>query len=167
MMQSTVEAPDWSTIPAPLDDGATRHFPGCPDGTRHISWTRVGTAQALRRSTRKFVEQAKNLEPRYLTMVIPSRWFSGGKGLDDLRDSIVSDNRLRSIDDFLSAADVFPGGGWKVAFATFFGIRKIPGHAGFQLISRTGRIRQRRARFWKTGQTSSYASIKEYRSSAR
>jgi peroxiredoxin len=28
MMQSTVEAPDWSTIPAPLDDGATRHLPG-------------------------------------------------------------------------------------------------------------------------------------------
>lgn len=61
----------------------------------------------------KFVEQAKNLEPAYMTMVIPSRWFAGGKGLDDFRESMLGDDRLRSIDDYLSAADVFPGVGLK------------------------------------------------------
>lgn len=61
----------------------------------------------------KFVEQAKALDPRYLTMVIPSRWFTGGKGLDEFREAMLADDRLRSIDDFLTASDVFPGVGLK------------------------------------------------------
>lgn len=60
-----------------------------------------------------FVEQAKKLEPRYLSLVIPARWFAGGKGLDEFRESMLTDNRLRSIDDYLSASDVFPGVGLK------------------------------------------------------
>lgn len=60
-----------------------------------------------------FVEQAKKLEPRYLSLVIPARWFAGGKGLDEFREAMLADNRLRSIDDYLSAADVFPGVGLK------------------------------------------------------
>ena len=52
----------------------------------------------------KFVEQAKRLNPRLLSMVIPSRWFAGGKGLDEFRESMLKDDRVRSIDDFLSAA---------------------------------------------------------------
>ena len=53
-----------------------------------------------------FVEQAKALEPRYLSMVIPARWFAGGKGLDEFRESMLADDHLRSIDDYLSASDV-------------------------------------------------------------
>jgi site-specific DNA-methyltransferase (adenine-specific) len=56
-----------------------------------------------------FVRQAKKLEPRYLTMIIPSRWFGGGKGLDDFRSEMLGDDRLRSITDFEDANDVFPG----------------------------------------------------------
>ena len=66
-----------------------------------------------------FVAQAKALEPRYLSMVIPARWFAGGKGLDEFRESMLSDNRLRSIDDFLSASDVFPGVGLKGGICAF------------------------------------------------
>ena len=57
----------------------------------------------------QFVMQAKKLEPRYLTMVIPARWFAGGKGLDEFRESMLADDHTRSIDDYLSASDVFPG----------------------------------------------------------
>lgn len=74
-----------------------------------------------------FVEQAKNLHPRYLSMVIPSRWFSGGKGLDEFRESMLNDNRLRSIDDFLSASDVFPGVGLKGGVCFFLWDRENPG----------------------------------------
>ena len=61
----------------------------------------------------KFVEQAKALNPRFLSMIIPSRWFAGGKGLDEFRREMLSDDHVRSIDDYLSASDVFPGIGLK------------------------------------------------------
>ena len=74
-----------------------------------------------------FVEQAKALEPRYLSMIIPARWFAGGKGLDEFRESMLTDNRLRSIDDFLSASDVFPGVGLKGGVCYFLWSRDYPG----------------------------------------
>lgn len=74
-----------------------------------------------------FVEQAKALEPRYLSMVIPARWFAGGKGLDEFRESMLADDRLRSMDDFLSAADVFPGVGLKGGVCYFLWNRDHPG----------------------------------------
>ncbi|MCW5261740.1 restriction endonuclease [Verminephrobacter eiseniae] len=74
-----------------------------------------------------FVEQAKKLEPRYLLLVIPSRWFAGGKGLDEFREAMLTDNRMRSIDDYLSAADVFPGVGLKGGVCYFLWGRDNPG----------------------------------------
>jgi hypothetical protein len=74
-----------------------------------------------------FVEQAKKLEPRYLSLVIPARWFAGGKGLDDFRESMLTDNRVRSIDDYLSASDVFPGVGLKGGVCYFLWDRDNPG----------------------------------------
>lgn len=57
----------------------------------------------------KFVGQAKALEPRYLSMVTPSRWMAGGKGLDDFRRTMLGDRRVRKLVDFVNASDAFPG----------------------------------------------------------
>jgi len=57
----------------------------------------------------KFVEQAKKLEPRMLTMVIPARWFAGGKGLDEFRGEMLKDRRLRNLFDYPKLYDGFPG----------------------------------------------------------
>ncbi|WP_299346812.1 Eco57I restriction-modification methylase domain-containing protein, partial [uncultured Maritalea sp.] len=67
----------------------------------------------------KFVLQAKKLNPRFLTMIIPARWFAGGKGLDEFRETMLKDDRIRSIDDYLSASDVFPGVGLKGGICIF------------------------------------------------
>lgn len=57
----------------------------------------------------RFIEQAKRLEPRYLSMVVPSKWFSGGKGLDEFRAVMLADRRLRRLVDYPDSRDAFTG----------------------------------------------------------
>jgi site-specific DNA-methyltransferase (adenine-specific) len=57
----------------------------------------------------KFIEQAMNLDPRFLTMVTPSRWFVGGKGLDEFRAARLADRHMRVIVDYIVDKDAFPG----------------------------------------------------------
>jgi site-specific DNA-methyltransferase (adenine-specific) len=57
----------------------------------------------------KFIQQAKKLNPKYLTMIIPARWYAGGKGLDEFRAEMLADKRIRKLVDFENSNDVFPG----------------------------------------------------------
>ena len=57
----------------------------------------------------KFVETAIALQPRYVSMIIPSRWFTGGRGLDDFRDSMLNDKRLKEIVDYADSRECFEG----------------------------------------------------------
>ncbi len=75
----------------------------------------------------QFVQQAKALDPRFLCMIIPARWFSGGMGLDEFRESMLTDDHVRSIHDYLTASDVFPGVGLKGGVCYFLWDRDNPG----------------------------------------
>lgn len=55
-----------------------------------------------------FVEQAKKLRPRYLSMITPSRWFAGGMGLDTFRSDMMNDKHIRVLVDYLNGKDCFP-----------------------------------------------------------
>ena len=62
-----------------------------------------------------FVDAAKKLKPEFISMIMPSRWFAGGKGLDGFRETMLNDSHIRMIFDFINAKDCFPtasiGGG--------------------------------------------------------
>lgn len=55
-----------------------------------------------------FIESAIELNPRFVLMIVPSRWFFGGKGLTDFRERMLSDRRIRNIVDFQDARTLFP-----------------------------------------------------------
>lgn len=57
----------------------------------------------------KFIEQAQKLNPKYLTMIIPARWYAGGKGLDEFRNNMLNDNRIVELVDYENSAEVFSG----------------------------------------------------------
>ena len=57
----------------------------------------------------EFVQQAKKLNPKFLSMIIPARWYAGGKGLDEFRGEMLNDNRISKIVDYFDSTECFPG----------------------------------------------------------
>lgn len=56
----------------------------------------------------KFVDIAKAISPVYISMITPARWYSGGKGLDDFRESMLCDKRIALLHDYLNGKECFP-----------------------------------------------------------
>ena len=57
----------------------------------------------------QFVTQAMRINPRYLSMIIPARWYAGGKGLDEFRNKMLTDGRIRVLVDYENSSDAFSG----------------------------------------------------------
>lgn len=57
----------------------------------------------------KFISLSKRFSPHYLVTIIPARWYSGGRGLDEFRDKMISDKRFRILCDYPETNDCFPG----------------------------------------------------------
>ena len=55
-----------------------------------------------------FVEIAKKCKPYYVSMIMPARWYAGGRGLDVFREIMLSDKRIQSLYDFETSKDLFP-----------------------------------------------------------
>ena len=88
----------------------------------------------------KFVLSAIDLNPRYLSMIIPSRWMAGGKGLDDFRSRMLLDGRIRHLVDFPNAWDVFPGVEIQSGVCYFLWERDNPGMCSTTLVRGDDRV---------------------------
>jgi site-specific DNA-methyltransferase (adenine-specific) len=97
----------------------------------------------------RFVAQAIKLNPRYLTMIIPARWYGGGKGLDKFRDYMIKDKHIRELHDFPDASDCFGTGVEVKGGVCYFllsrenkGKCKVVTHSGHQIVSAQERFLQ-------------------------
>lgn len=104
-----------------------------------------GTGKSAKPIYQLFVSQAKKLRSRYMTMIIPSRWFAGGKGLDDFRKEMLSDRHIRSLVDYDNFKEVFPGVDLAGGACYFLWDRDNPGVCEVTNVSGGKRITAQRA----------------------
>ena len=81
-----------------------------------------------------FVEEAMKLNPRYLSMIIPSRWMAGGRGLDEFRAAMLKDKHIRHLIDFSQMESLFPGVDFEGGICYFLWDRDNPGECSSQYI---------------------------------
>lgn len=92
-----------------------------------------------------FIQFSKMLNPKYISMVIPARWYAGGRGLDDFRNEMLHDNRIKVLHDYPNATDCFPNVDISAGVCHFLWDRQYSGdcnvytHKGKDIISTMSR----------------------------
>ena len=87
----------------------------------------------------KFIERATQMNPEHISMIVPSRWFAGGKGLDEFRTAMREDKRLATLVDCPDASECFPGVEVKGGVCYFHWNNRYAGPCDFQTF-RGGKI---------------------------
>ena len=67
-----------------------------------------GTGSSAIPVYQKFMALAKKIKPFYISMIMPAKWYTGGKGLDDFREEMLNDKRIAFIADFDDSRELFP-----------------------------------------------------------
>lgn len=97
-----------------------------------------------------FIEQAKKLNPQYLMMIVPARWYAGGKGLDEFRKTMLEDTRVVELHDFPMSSDCFSGVEIKGGVCYFLWQKDYQGEC-LVVTHETGNITSTMKRYLKEG----------------
>ncbi len=87
-----------------------------------------------------FVEQAMKLDPRFLSMVIPSRWLAGGRGMDDFRKSMLAGGHISHLVDYTKMSTAFPGVDFEGGVGYFLWSRQHQGNCAYTLFQGEERL---------------------------
>lgn len=82
-----------------------------------------------------FIEKAKKLNPHFLSMIIPSRWFAGGMGLDEFRSMMKEDFHIKNMCDYINAKECFPQNSISGGICYFLWDKKYKGKCNFTSIN--------------------------------
>ena len=99
-----------------------------------------GTGSSAKPIYDKFVLQVISYKPSYISMIIPSRWMTGGKGLDAFREKIISDRRIRVVHDYLDPTQCFSGVSIEGGVCYFMWNREYNGKCDYYLHQANGNI---------------------------
>ena len=90
-----------------------------------------GTGSSAQAIYNKFVDIARSFNPQYISMIMPSRWMTGGKGLNKFRESMLNDKHIRVLHDYMDAHDCFPTVAIEGGICYFMWDRDSPGKCHF------------------------------------